>query len=239
MGDYTPVYGRGVRATWTAGGTVTGGQLLAFTGPDTVSAASGPTQAFAGVAGNDATAGQPVTVYAGAGVTHETGSPAQLAAPAAPVPTTAAAGGTVADGTYRVTVSYVNASGETAASAQGTVTAAGGGTSTITIPSPAAQPGAAGWYAYVSQAGGSTLTRQQAAGSPTAIGTALTLTAPPSAGGAQAQAQNTTGVTAGELVTSAAGGQVAGGAAAGQELGVAIRPSPAGGGLLRWKTTRG
>lgn len=119
---------------------------------------------------------------------------AAQAAPAAPAPTTAATGGTVAIGTYKVAVTYVNANGETVASAQGTVTTTAA-TSTITVPSPAnpgGSSGVTGWYAYVSQAGGSTLTRQQVAGSPTAIGTALTLTAPPTSSGAQPPAVNTT-----------------------------------------------
>jgi hypothetical protein len=105
-------------------------------------------------------------------------------APAAPAPTNAATGGTVAAGTYGVKVTYVSATGETIASAAGTTTTSGS-TSTITIPSPAANANATGWYAYVTQAGGSTYTRQQAAGSPTAVGTALTLTAPPTSTGAQ------------------------------------------------------
>lgn len=112
---------------------------------------------------------------------------AGLPAPPLPAPTQTTTGGTVAAGTYKVEVTYVNASGETAASAQATVTTSTG-TSTITIPSPAASGGglgkATGWYAYVSQAGGSTLTRQQTLGSPTAIGTGLTLTAPPTNSGA-------------------------------------------------------
>jgi hypothetical protein len=104
--------------------------------------------------------------------------------PAAPVPTNAASGGTVAAGTYGVEVTYTSAGGETVASAAATVTTSGS-TSTLTVPSPPANANATGWYAYVTQAGGSTYTRQQAAGSPTAIGTALTLTAPPSSSGAQ------------------------------------------------------
>lgn len=239
MADYAPVQGRPFYCSLTADATITGGQLLTFTAADRVSPTSGPTAAFAGIAGHDAFAGQPVTVLLGSGVVHETPSAAQLPAPAQPVPTTAATGGTVADGTYKVAVSYVNASGETTASTQGTIVTAGGGLSTITVPSPSAQPGATGWYAYVSQAGGSTVTRQQAAGSPTNIGTGLTLTAPPTSGGAQPLAGNTTGISAGELVSAAASGQIAGTSAAGMDIGVAIRASPAGGGTVRWKTTRG
>lgn len=115
-----------------------------------------------------------------------------LAAPVAPVTTTAATGGTVAAGTYQTVVTYVNPAGETVGSASGPITTSGA-TSTITIPSPAASGNATGWYAYVSQVGGATAsaTRQQAAGSPTAIGTALTLTAPPTSTGASLPASNT------------------------------------------------
>jgi hypothetical protein len=239
VADYAPAYGRPQDVTFTADATITGGQLLYFSAADRVSPTTGPTAAFAGIAGHDATPGAPVTVLAGSGVVHETPTAAQLNAPAQPVPTTAAAGGTVADGTYKVAVSYVTASGETTASTQGTIVTAGGGTSTITVPSPSAQPGATGWFAYVSQAGGSTLTRQQAPGAPTNIGTGLTLTAPPTSGGAQPPAGNTTGITPGELVSAAASGQIAGTTAAGMDIGVAIRASPAAGGLVRWKTTRG
>jgi hypothetical protein len=232
--DYAPVYGRPRTATFLAGATIIGGQVLYFSAADTVSPATAPGQPFAGVSGGHANPGDRVTVLMGI-LVHEHAVPAQLGAPAAPVPTTAATGGTVADGTYRVTVTYTTPAGETTASAQGQVTAAGGGTSTLTIPSPAAAPGATGWYAYVSQAGGSTLTRQQAPGSPTAIGTGLTLTAPPSSGGAQAPGASTSGIAAGQLVATAATGTV-GQAGAGQGIGVAVRASPVAGGLLRWKT---
>ena len=57
--------------------------------------------------------------------------------PAAPVPTTAASGGTVAAGVYGVELTYVTAPGETAGSVSGPVTTSGA-TSTITIPSPTA-----------------------------------------------------------------------------------------------------
>lgn len=116
-----------------------------------------------------------------------------LTPPAAPVPTTATTGGTVAAGTYPVSVTYVNALGETTGSANGSVTTTGS-TSTITVPSPAAQSGATGWYAYVGQAGGAAGSgkRQQAAGAPTAIGTGLTLTAPPTTTGAALPSANTT-----------------------------------------------
>lgn len=105
--------------------------------------------------------------------------------PATPVPSTNASGGTIANGVYGVEISYVYASGgETLPSANGPVTTTGTGISTITVPSPPASPGATGWYAYVTQVNGATFTRQQTAGSPTAIGTGLTLTAPPTSTGA-------------------------------------------------------
>jgi len=114
-----------------------------------------------------------------------------LPAPAAPVPTTATTGGTVAAGTYPVAVTYVNALGETVGSANGPITTSGS-TSTITVPSPAAQAGATGWYAYVGAAAGAAGSgkRQQAA--PTAIGTGLTLTAPPTTTGAALPSANST-----------------------------------------------
>lgn len=106
-----------------------------------------------------------------------------LNAPASPTVSNSGSNGTVAAGTYTVSVSYTTSTGETLASGTATTTTTGT-TSTITITSPATVAGATGWYAYVSQAGGSTLTRQQTAGSPTAIGTNLTLTAPPTDTGA-------------------------------------------------------
>jgi hypothetical protein len=117
---------------------------------------------------------------------------AGLAAPAAPTLGTATSGGTVLAGTYQVVVTYVNAQGETVASASASQVTTGS-TSTLTVNSPVASGNAAGWYAYVTQAGGSTYTRQQAAGSPTNIGTNLTLTAPPTSTGLNPPASNTAG----------------------------------------------
>ena len=117
-----------------------------------------------------------------------------VAAPAAPTVTPAASGGTVLAGTYQVVISYVNVQGETLGSTAAPVTTTGS-TSTITVTSPPAIAYAASWYAYVSQAGGTALaaTRQQAAGSPTAIGTNLVLTAPPTSTGATSLAVATAG----------------------------------------------
>ena len=117
----------------------------------------------------------------------QVGVDSALLPPVAPVPTTATSGGTILAGVYGVEVTYINLYGETVASVNGPVTTTGS-TSTITIPSPPAVTDANGWYAYVTQVSGVTFTRQQAAGAPTALGTSLTLTAPPSSGGAAAPA---------------------------------------------------
>ena len=115
-----------------------------------------------------------------------------LQPPAAVTVTTAATGGTVLAGTYQVTITYTASSGETTGTVCTPIVTTGS-TSTITIPSPAPVAGATGWYAYVSQLGGNTVTRQQTAGSPTAIGTPLTLTAPPTSSGLNPQTTNTSG----------------------------------------------
>ena len=110
---------------------------------------------------------------------------APFSAPVAPTLATAGTGGTVLAGTYNVKISYTDANGETVGSAAAAVTTTGT-TSTVTISSPAAptQGTATGWYAYVSSLAAPTVfTRQQTFGSPTAIGTALTLTAPPTTSG--------------------------------------------------------
>ena len=111
-----------------------------------------------------------------------------LSAPAIPVVTQSTTSGTVLAGTYGVEVTYVNASGETVASLPASVTTTTA-TSRIIIRRPAAISGAAGWNAYVTQAGGSTYTRQNA--SPVALGANLTITAPPTTGGVHPPTTNT------------------------------------------------
>ena len=112
-----------------------------------------------------------------------------LPAPAIPAVTSVITGvGTVLAGVYGVEVTYVNASGQTVASLPGTVTTTTAH-STITIHRPAAVSGAAGWNAYVTQAGGSTYTKQNA--SPLALGTNLVITAPPTSTGVKPPATNT------------------------------------------------
>ena len=79
------------------------------------------------------------------------------AAPAAPTLTlvTAATYGSffLANGAYYVVITYVSATGETVASAQATVTTAGG-TQTILVSPPAAATGAIGYRVYMSAIGG-------------------------------------------------------------------------------------
>lgn len=101
--------------------------------------------------------------------------------PAAPATSTAASGGTVLAGTYQAMVTYQTANGETPPSPAASRTTSGS-TSTLTVNSPGATTGATGWNLYVTQAGGSTFTKQNA--SPLTIGANQTLTAPPTSTGA-------------------------------------------------------
>ncbi|MHB8690854.1 MAG: PKD domain-containing protein [Solirubrobacteraceae bacterium] len=102
-------------------------------------------------------------------------------APPLPLVGTSASGGNVPAGTYQVVETYVTATGETIPSAPQTVTTTGTA-STISILSPPQANGATGWYAYLTQAGGSTFTRQPTGG-PIAIGNDLTLSGQPSQNG--------------------------------------------------------
>lgn len=121
-------------------------------------------------------------------------------APSAPVPAASGSDGALTAGVYQAVVTYVNAAGETLASSAGSATVSG--TNHLTVPSPAAQAGATGWNAYVTIHGGSTFYLQN--GSPTVIGTALTLTANPTTSGANPPSANTTFGT----MTVPAGGTV-------------------------------
>src|SRR5579862_1370342 len=103
---------------------------------------------------------------------------AQLVPPP-PVLASATTGGTVGAGTYQVVETYQTTTGQNLPSAPSSVTTTGG-TSTITIPSPPAQTGVSGWYAYISAPNGVTYYQQ---GGEQAIGTDLTLSAPPDTSG--------------------------------------------------------
>jgi hypothetical protein len=99
--------------------------------------------------------------------------------PPEPQSTTQTTGGTLEGGEYKIEITYVTASGEGLPTVPETVTTSGS-TSTITIESPPAANGAIGWYAYVTKPKAKVFYRQQS--SPIAIGTSLTLTAPPVVG---------------------------------------------------------
>jgi hypothetical protein len=120
---------------------------------------------------------------------------AALSPPLATTVTTATTGGTVLAGTYQGLVTYVNGVGESTASAPVTVTTTGT-TSTVTFASPPAAGNATGWYLYMTSISApGVYCRQQTSGSPTAIGTNLTLSAPPGTSGANPPAANTTAGT--------------------------------------------
>lgn len=116
----------------------------------------------------------------------------QLPAPPAPILATSTTGGTLTAGTYGVQVTYVNGIGETVGSIASSI-ATTGSTSSITISFPVLNGNATAWYAYVTQVGGATYTRQQGVGNPTAIGSNLVLTSPPTNTGVIPPASNTTG----------------------------------------------
>lgn len=130
-----------------------------------------------------------------------------LAAPAQPTVAGSGSGSTVTNGTYTVAVTYTGTFGETLASVTNTATTTG--TQNLLITSPGSETGATGWYAYVSQVGGTTLTRQQALGSPTAIGTNLTISAPPTSTGAAPPAVNTAITATVNATTVSVGAQTA------------------------------
>jgi hypothetical protein len=189
----------GSPGTWTqAGGTVASvfgrsGVVTAQTGDYTaaqVGAVPLPAWLFDVTAYGAAGNGQVITDGAITGG-QPTLTTVGLAAPSAPTLAHAGSGGTILAGTYQAEITYVNAYGETTASSSTSVTTTGSG-STITVDSPALSGNATGFYAYVTQAGGSTYTRQQAPGSPTVIGQNFILTAPPTSSGASLPGSNTT-----------------------------------------------
>jgi hypothetical protein len=143
-----------------------------------------------------------VTTVAGSAVINTT----PLAAPAAPTLANTGSGGSLTSGTYQVKVTYVNRWGETVASSS--TSQAITGTQPLTITAPALSGNATGWYAYVTQAGAGTYFRQQAAGSPTAMGVSLVLTTTPTTSGANppgsdssaAQVFTSTGVDGGKNI---------------------------------------
>jgi hypothetical protein len=80
MGDYLPVFTAGKKPRgYTAGGTITGGQLLELTTAETVQPTSGASVDCIGVAAHDAANGGLVSVWPLAGVTHEVTASAAVA----------------------------------------------------------------------------------------------------------------------------------------------------------------
>lgn len=118
-------------------------------------------------------------------------SGSNLTPPTIPTITPTTGTGTVAAGTYKVEVTYTDAAGETTPSPSQTAVLAS--TGELVVTSPAAQTGATGYYVYCTAVGGSTYYRQQTVGSPTAIGTNYTISAPPSTTGANPPTTNTSG----------------------------------------------
>lgn len=112
-----------------------------------------------------------------------------LGTPATPTLSNTGAGGSLTAGTYQVSVTLVNAWGESLPSS--TASQAISGTQPLTITAPATAGQATGWYAYVTQAGGSTKTRQQTAGQPTPISVNLVLSANPTNTGANPPVSDT------------------------------------------------
>lgn len=130
---------------------------------------------------------------------------AALAAPAAPVGTgNTGSGSTLAGGNYKVINTYVNGNGETVGSVSTTIAVTA--TDNLVVNSPSAETGATGWNCYITQVGGSTYTKQNA--TPIAIGTGLTLTAPPTSSGANPPVLNTTLPTTSKVGVLTPAGQI-------------------------------
>lgn len=80
MADYTPIFTGGVRPRgYTAGGTITGGQVVELSAANTVIAAGAASVKAVGVASQDAVSGALVTVWPLPGVSHEVVSSAAVA----------------------------------------------------------------------------------------------------------------------------------------------------------------
>jgi len=65
MGAYAPKYLEGRDASYTAGGTITGGQVVVLSATDTCSASTAASAVVLGVATNDAIAGDRIAVSRG------------------------------------------------------------------------------------------------------------------------------------------------------------------------------
>lgn len=79
MADYTPIHNPAHEISLTAGAAITGGQIVAVTGVNTVSPAGADSGKAIGVAAHDAASGSRVTVFINKFV-HETTSSGTIAA---------------------------------------------------------------------------------------------------------------------------------------------------------------
>lgn len=99
MGGYTPLYTGGTKPfTRTTSGAVTGGQVLVWSGADTVAASGAVSAVVAGVAAEDAASGAQVAIWPIDGAIHELVAAAAITAGAG-VTTDAAGAGQVATAT--------------------------------------------------------------------------------------------------------------------------------------------
>lgn len=97
MSDYVPIYAPGHEITQTTSAAVTGGQVLANSGDNTVAPAiTASAKKYLGVAAHDAASGAKVTVLSGVGMVHE--STAQGAITAGDLVIVGSVAGTVASG---------------------------------------------------------------------------------------------------------------------------------------------
>jgi predicted RecA/RadA family phage recombinase len=65
MAEYVPIKTAGIATTHTAATALTGGRLVAISGNDTITEATTNTPSWIGVAAQDASAGDRVTVFSG------------------------------------------------------------------------------------------------------------------------------------------------------------------------------
>ncbi len=114
-----------------------------------------------------------------------------LAAPTAPVVTPTTGTGSLAAGTYKVEVTYIDAAGETTPSPSTTAVLAS--TGELTVTSPATETGATAYKTYITAAGGNTYYLQ---GTTTPIGTPFVQSTAVTTGGANPPTSNTTGAAA-------------------------------------------
>ncbi len=71
MADYVPIFNPGNEVTYTASAAITGGQVVANSGVNTVAPAAAASVKVVGVAAHDAASGAKVTVLSGPGMVHE------------------------------------------------------------------------------------------------------------------------------------------------------------------------